>query len=150
MADLREKIHGIKRAFEDHSGMGNNRQPEGRLSESARTAAPKHNPGSDWFIVNTDAAQSASKSCLASALQQTDQPISLSWFQASNESKPLQAQAKAAYLPLAIAADRDWKCTWILRSDNLHAHDFGQHGFLSNFQTLSMFKGYPSFDVVSQ
>ncbi|PKI60158.1 hypothetical protein CRG98_019449 [Punica granatum] len=62
--------------------------------------------GPNWSIISTDAAWTSSKACLSGIIQRPNSPPFLSWFQVSNEDKPLQAEARAALLALSIAKDR--------------------------------------------
>ncbi|PKI36029.1 hypothetical protein CRG98_043604 [Punica granatum] len=118
--DLGETIKRIKTYFVEHNKRGRNSEmQEGSPSITALQLESTQEPtGPDWTIISTDASWNSCRSCLSGVLQHPNSPPILSWFQISQEDKPLQAEAHAALLALTIAADRGSSKIW-LRCDAL-------------------------------
>ncbi|OWM80266.1 hypothetical protein CDL15_Pgr019546 [Punica granatum] len=92
--------------------------------------------GSDWSIINTDAAWSTSRSCLS--LHHPLSPPTISWFQSSQDDTPIQVEDGAALLALSIAAEREEPKIW-LRCDALILVDAILHPFNSPWKIRSIF-----------
>ncbi|PKI54381.1 hypothetical protein CRG98_025168 [Punica granatum] len=119
-ADLSDSILRIKRSFKQHSNKQTPREHfDPRLSSDRdREAAHELHQDQGWAHINTDAAWIPDIACLAGFMHLPYQPISCSWNEPAKAASPLQAEAKAALLPISLALDRGWRKIWI-RTDAL-------------------------------
>ncbi|XP_031405734.1 uncharacterized protein LOC116214473 [Punica granatum] len=131
-ADLNVTIKKIKRSFVEHSQIGH--LPESHPLQLSASQIPT---GPEWDILTIDAAWNCNRSCLAGTMQHPNDPPILSWFQVSNEEKPLQAEAKAALLALSIAGKNGSTKIW-LRSDALQLVDAILHPCNSPWEIRSI------------
>ncbi|PKI43268.1 hypothetical protein CRG98_036354 [Punica granatum] len=118
--DLHNTIKRIKSCYMEHSRRGrNSKKQEGCSPMPSLQLEPAQEPiGLDWSIISTDSSWNVSISCLSGVLHHPHSPPIISWFQISQDDKPIQAEARAVLLALTIAAGRREPKIW-LRCDAL-------------------------------
>ncbi|OWM81197.1 hypothetical protein CDL15_Pgr007228 [Punica granatum] len=107
--DLPRTLHHLQRSFKEHT------EPMTMSSSNLFHDPPPQPkpPDHGWIKINSDAAWSSCRSCVAGVAQSSDNDIIQSWSSTVHAPSPLQAEVHVVLTALPVALDNGWPRIWI-------------------------------------